>query len=155
MSFKAQIGDFNKKTMGAIDRIWRASLLQVFTQTIQRTPVDEGRARNNWFTDGKGVNRGSITNRPGPKGAAAIRRAQENTPRVGGKVRFYNNLPYAPLLEFGGYPNPPKRGSRIKGGGYEIKTIGGYSRQAPQGMLRISAKQWPGYVEQLRKKNKV
>jgi hypothetical protein len=36
-----------------------------------------------------------------------------------------------PKLEYGGYPNPPKSGSG--------KTAGGYSIQAPAGMVRVSA----------------
>lgn len=42
-------------------------------------------------------------------------------------------VPYAPVVEFGLYPNPPKGG---KG-----KTKDGYSTQAPQGMVRISIKE--------------
>ena len=43
-----------------------------------------------------------------------------------------NNLPYIQKLEYGGYPNPAKTGD---------KTVNGYSKQAPAGMVRISLEQ--------------
>lgn len=42
-------------------------------------------------------------------------------------------IPYMPALEYGLYPNPPKAG---KG-----KTVNGFSRQAPQGFVRLSIKE--------------
>lgn len=47
--------------------------------------------------------------------------------------RISTNVPYMPVLEYGLYPNPPKGG---KG-----KTINGFSKQAPQGFVRISIKE--------------
>lgn len=41
-----------------------------------------------------------------------------------------NNLPYITTLEYGGYPNPPKKGTG--------KTINGYSKQAPNGMVGVT-----------------
>jgi hypothetical protein len=49
-----------------------------------------------------------------------------------GSVFIVNNLPYIAVLEYGGYPNPPS--DPVHG-----KTIGGYSKQAPQGMVRVTA----------------
>lgn len=39
-------------------------------------------------------------------------------------------VPYAATIEFGRYPNPPKMGTG--------RTVGGFSTQAPQGMVRQS-----------------
>ena len=41
-----------------------------------------------------------------------------------------NNLPYITTLEYGGYPKHPKGG---KG-----KTVDGFSRQAPEGMVGVT-----------------
>ena len=39
-------------------------------------------------------------------------------------------MPYAATIEFGRYPNPPRRGTG--------RTIDGFSTQAPKGMVRES-----------------
>lgn len=44
-----------------------------------------------------------------------------------------NDLPYAHVIEYGLYPNPPKNPTG--------KTVNGYSRQAPKGVARISVKE--------------
>ncbi|SUB33304.1 putative bacteriophage protein [[Pasteurella] mairii] len=41
--------------------------------------------------------------------------------------------PYAPMLEYGTYPNPPTHPTG--------KTVNGFSKQAPQGMVRISVQE--------------
>jgi hypothetical protein len=60
-----------------------------------------------------------------------------------------NNLSYIAKLEFGGYPNPPKHGGKTKEytrkdgtkvGGLP-KTVNGYSRQAPHGMVGVTVAQ--------------
>lgn len=67
-----------------------------------RTPVDQGTLKEAW--------------------------TMERAKVLGDSSHVRNGLPYAPVVEFGGYPNPPKGG--------EGKTSGGFSKQAPQGMLR-------------------
>ena len=56
----------------------------------------------------------------------------------GGRSLFlYNNSPQASVIEFGGYPNPVNRGTYYhKSKKYEIRSAGGFSRQAPQGIVR-------------------
>ena len=51
---------------------------------------------------------------------------------------IYNNLEYIHVLEFGLFPTPVKKGTRIPGGGYEIRSEGGFSKQAPGGMVRLA-----------------
>ena len=52
---------------------------------------------------------------------------------------IFNNSPYAGVVEFGGYPEPVKQGTWIKKKqAYEIRSIAGFSRQAPIGMIRTN-----------------
>jgi hypothetical protein len=46
------------------------------------------------------------------------------------KVWISTAMPYASTIEFGRYPNPPRRGTG--------RTVGGFSTQAPKGMVRQS-----------------
>lgn len=54
------------------------------------------------------------------------------------KIFIQNNLPYASVIEFGSYPNPVKYGTHIGGGVYEIRSSGGFSKQAPQGVYGLA-----------------
>jgi len=81
------------------------------------TPVDEGRARAS-----RAVFPGSLV------GLGLWQ-----------TVWITSSLPYIEVLEYGGYPDPPLRGSwnpRLRR--YEVKSAGGFSRQAPRGMVRIT-----------------
>lgn len=99
---------------------------------VARTPIGEingGRARSSWQV---------TVGQPGaavpPEGAQAA--GPETAMNAlaslqpGQTVWISSALPYITVLEFGGYPNPPKGG--------EGKTVNGFSRQAPQGMVRIT-----------------
>ncbi len=87
----------------------------------EQTPVDEGRARNNWVlsvgipssktTDGDGLGIGQLK---------AIPKIVLNK-----KILYTNNLPYIGVLEYGGFPTANSD-----------KTLFGFSRQAPGGWVR-------------------
>lgn len=98
----------------------------LYTSIVKKTPVDTGRARGNWnITVGHDDTTASTRTKPQFKDV-------EEVPKVEGDETIYisNNLPYITKLEYGGYPNPPKGG---KG-----KTINGYSKQAPEGMVGVT-----------------
>ena len=107
------------------------------TNIIEATPVDEGRARNNWFlTVGAPF---SLAGRNADKSGGGSESSAASMPAwvLNKKIYFTNNLPYIGVLEYGGYPSPVKKGTYIKAkGAYEIKSIGGYSKQAPVGWVR-------------------
>ena len=56
----------------------------------------------------------------------------KSLPEAQGDESYFitNNLPYITKLEDGGYPNPPKKPTG--------KTVNGYSRQAPNGMVAVT-----------------
>ena len=62
---------------------------------------------------------------------------------IGKRLFFTNPMPYANVVEYGGYPNPPKMGTNTSESGtpkFQKLSTGGYSRQAPSGMVRINVK---------------
>jgi hypothetical protein len=78
-----------------------------------------------------------------PTGATVLAEIAAGIGPAGGKTFLSNNLVYAEVLEFGGYPDPVKYGSWVKGtkkvpGHYEIKSIHGFSKQAPAGCVRVN-----------------
>ena len=141
--FSITISDWVKQTGVDIDQAVRKIEIDLFSRIILKSPVDTGRFRNNWtcttaapsteVKDAK-VAAGQFDR----SGNLAIKEMTENVGGAGHITFFCNNLPYAWVLEYGGYPIKPKRGSRVKGRGYQIKSAGGYSYQAPHGMVGIS-----------------
>ena len=110
-----------------------------------KSPVDTGNFRANWnFSFGSPDFSTRDAAGAGEAGGAEvvgkmksdIASAQDGV--LGKTSCLANGLPYGPILEYGGYPNPPKKGSYVKGSGYVIKSVGGFSRQAPQGMVRVT-----------------
>jgi hypothetical protein len=99
---------------------------------IKATPVDEGRARNNWFlTDG--MPSGLSGRGASVSGSGSDASLMTMPPDVlNKKIYFTNNLPYIGVLEYGGYPSPGTD-----------KTTGGYSTQltpfkSPKGWVRAT-----------------
>lgn len=122
-----------------INRVTRKVAFDVHAKITRRTPVDTGRARACWgMTEAKPLD---VTLPEGNYGASDTRRLVSLRPGASPNgmppvIWMWNNLPYITTLEFGGYPNPPKNpGLNEKG---QPKTVGGYSRQAPTGMVRVS-----------------
>ena len=100
------------------------------TALIKKTPVDEGRARNNWFLSISSPS-GEVTSSKSDSGLSSFTQLG-NMPLniLNKKILFTNNLPYIETLEYGGYPNPSKG----------TKTAGGFSKQAPSGWARKALK---------------
>lgn len=102
----------------------------------QETPADTGRARNNWFLSVAAPSSSTTTSTS--KGLATIRSLRRMPKRVLNKKIYYtNNLPYVSMLEYGGFPSPVDRGSYIKKSkSFQILSINGFSKQAPNGWVR-------------------
>jgi len=112
------------KYLEANDNI-RGIWLSGLTVVVQETPVDEGRARNNWFLSVSTPSSATTTSKS--KGLGAIRQLRSMPKRVLNRKLYYtNNLPYISKLEYGGFTNKSST----------EKTVGGFSKQAPGGFVR-------------------
>jgi hypothetical protein len=102
------------------------------------TPVDTGRARSSWNV--------SIGTPDGSYPATVRRRTRTDAATSALRslgayqtVWIASGLPYIKVLEYGGYPQNPVQGSwDRKARTWVIKSEGGYSRQAPRGMVRVT-----------------
>jgi hypothetical protein len=159
---------FNRELADAIGGGIRAEMesfareitLEALSRIVDRTPVDEGIARGNWQAT-IGAPSEAVLERDDPTGRAAKTEGKATIngwALADGSMYVANNLPYINVLEEGGYPNPPKRGSRIKdrdlpvgrrrerikksldvsGVRYIVKSAGGFSLQAPLGMVGVT-----------------
>ena len=102
------------------------------------TPVDTGRARSSWNVS-VGEPDGSVSESVGKAPTASSAGSALRSLGVYQTVWIASGLPYIKVLEYGGYPKDPVRGSWDRGAKeWRIKSVGGYSKQAPRGMVRLT-----------------
>jgi len=114
---------------------------KIFESIVRRTPVDTGRARGNWQITVGQDDTAPIDRLDPAKGKPAYAGEEEAKLAAadGDETIFiHNNLPYICKLEFGGYPEDVKKGTYVKGKGYEKRSRGGFSMQAPHGMVGVT-----------------
>ena len=97
------------------EKVVRGTLLGLTSRIVKRSPVDTGRFRNNWqaTVGSPATGQKTGTDKTG-ESAVGEARAAVNKLQMGQDFYLSNNLPYAHRLEFG------------------------WSKQAPNGMLRLS-----------------
>jgi len=121
--FAAQLATFAVKSTDQASSIMRESIARFGARVITGTPVDEGTARGSWNAQ-EGSPDMSFTGEKDPTGANAIARlsvALEGV-EVGSKFFLSSSAPHIVPLEYG------------------------HSEQAPGGMARIAAAEWPQMV---------
>lgn len=140
----AVLNELGVKAIAKANKGVKASAVELFRRVIKETPVDTGRARGNWFTTFGSPSNKTAGNRL-PENPAIKMRSFDLIKRRNWYLT--NNLPYIHALEYGEYPNPPKKGTYTKGKGYEKRSRGGYSKQAPNGMVRKNLALWPSLLK--------
>lgn len=114
-SFSLQLREFAEKASGNMTEFYRAVTISIGNSVVRLSPVDTGRFRGEWqFTVGPAT---SGTGREDKSGSATVQQiASDVIEFKAGEVGYISNLmPYAIPLE------------------YE-----GLSKQAPEGMVRIT-----------------
>lgn len=123
--FEIGLRKFAEKTELKINDVVRKIGLEVYSSVVMRSPVDTGRFRGNWNLSLAGFDP-SVSELTDKEGAASIANATVSIAAYnGGSIYISNNLPYAQRLE------------------------DGWSKQAPVGMLRITAVEFQDMVNKV------
>jgi hypothetical protein len=138
-SFEDDLRRFKINTERKLELVARKVALELFRRVIFKTPVDKGRARANWQASLGSPATGTVdatdkTKSGGPTFRTVV--AASAGFKVGDTIYLANNLPYIRKLEEGGYPDGPK-------------TVGGFSRQAPAGMVALTVQEFSQIVNQI------
>lgn len=168
MSFALDVKAFCDKAKKNPETVMRSVTLKLFSAIILASPVDTGRFRMNWQASGGLPASGEL---PGEDkgGNVATARAENFIEKATYWEEFTltNNLPYAELIEFGGYSTGFSGPARPDASGLasfvgpqklsgfvgpkrqrEQKTINGFSKQAPQGVVRVNITRFNALLEQ-------
>jgi hypothetical protein len=120
--FELQLRQFAEKTGDKADAAVRTVVLEVWRRLTIRSPVDTGRFRANW-SYGYGS---APTGAAKPGGTSRSPAPAAPLPKIAQGIGVHylvNNLPYAQRLEYG------------------------WSKKAPAGMVRITAVEFVGIVD--------
>jgi len=132
-NFELDIERFVKKANGNIDLVVRKVALDVFSRCIQKSPVDTGRFKSNWQVSIGSIPSGTIgvpqkgdnaAERSATSGNESLMRVTAAIPnyKAGQVIYLVNNLAYARALEYG------------------------HSKQAPNGMIRLTVSEYGAIV---------
>lgn len=127
--------------------------------------VRGGQLRSNWQIASKPNNRVLLSSRgAATKPGFAARKITGKFARVNRQgtmlissksLYLFNNSPYGKVVEYGGYPTPVKNGSfNWRTGRFEKRSRGGYSKQAPRGMVRINVIRYKNRIRRAMKAKK-
>lgn len=131
--------DLTKYANGAKAKIKKVRVnyaFALYSAIVKKTPVDTGRARANW-----NISVGSVddSTTEETKKTGLKHEISEINPSGDESIFISNNLPYITTLEYGGYPSPVKKGTYDKKTKtWEIRSSGGFSKQAPNGMVGVT-----------------
>lgn len=150
-NFVVEVQRFIEKAKIAPDIALQKISIDLFRSIVMKTPVDTGALRANWQAS-NGEPLSGVVEEVDPTGSATLQKATAvlGRAKAGTPVYFTNNLPYAAVVEYGLYPNPPMRGTRVpagtfrygvKGPGWAVRTIKGFSKQAPKGVVRVAVQE--------------
>ena len=125
-NFTSEVKAAAKRINESVDTVNRNVVHGWFNQTVRKTPVDTGRLQGNWQVS-KDTPKAGTVSRTGKSGPLADIGRTVLKP---GLYYLVNNLPYAPVAEYGRWGT---------GDFATFKTTrDGFSIQAPYGMARIS-----------------
>lgn len=125
MSFALDVSKFVEKAKKNPEKVMRQVSIKLFSAIIKATPVDTGRAKNNWFASGRTPSSGT-TDATDKSGNIAIGNATSFVLKAADWREFTltNNLPYAQRLEYG------------------------WSQQAPQGFVRVNVSRFQQLINE-------
>lgn len=137
MSFTLDVRNFVEKTKKNNETVMRQVSLKLFSAIIKASPVDTGRFRMNWQASGPQPAAGILpgADKTGSRSISAASGYVLKTP-YWQELTLANNLPYANVIEYGGYP------------GDGPNTVGGYSRQAPSGVVRVNVVRFQQLIDE-------
>jgi hypothetical protein len=122
-TFELDIARFVEKAKGNVDLVVRKVALDMFKRVILKSPVKEGRFRGNWQVAIGSIPAGTleINDKAGTATIAKVTAATLQL-KAGQVITLVNNLAYARRLEYG------------------------HSKQAPNGMVRLTVTEFGAVV---------
>lgn len=123
--FGSQISAWADAVRQKLDAAADEIVQETHRRLLEQTPVDSGDLKASWTQSANVL--------PTAFNGSTV------TAKAGQVVYIATDKVYAPIIEYGLYPNPPKHPTG--------RTANGYSTQAPQGMVRITVTNMQNWLE--------
>jgi len=153
IALKELLVKFDKETERDAAMVVRETMKNMFGSIIEETPVGdfdpshEGYTKANWQLS-KGQPRRGQLNKRMPKRTRSSLRFGSLKSVMGNTWYLANNVPWINKLEFGGYPKNVKQGTWNKRSNrFQIRSSGGFSKQAAKGMARRNTRKLKRFLE--------
>lgn len=148
---------FHDKTMKKSRLVVKDALKNLAGEMVDRTPTffedlpESGNTKANWrfsLDSPDTTYQENIADLGGEATKADINGSIQSSSVKDSSVLYVtNSSPSMRYLEYGLYPNPPRIGSiHPVTGVIEQRSEGGFSKQAPSGIVYVSALKWPEFV---------
>ena len=139
-NFTSQMKAFENMTEKKAEKVFRQACFGISNEIISKTPADTSRAKNNWFPD---INKFSTetTEETNPRGSIDEVTKVTNRLKLGTTFTLSNNLDYIEKIEYGLFTTKAET----------EKTINGFSRKAPRGMVGVALQLFDSYVKDANK----
>lgn len=127
LKLSAQVGNFRLKALAKVDKVRRGGAIRLFSEVVERSPVDTGRLRANWRCSVNITDR-STDDSTDQTGVDVISKLTEiiGNSKLTDTVIFSNSLPYAHRIEYDGWSHT----------------------KAPAGMVRVSIARFNSIMEE-------
>ena len=140
--FALDVSKWVAKAKMAPEKVVRSVTIKLWSAVIKGSPVDTGRFRGNWFASG-GTPSSEVSETDDKTGATSISSATQVVVGIADwtNMTLTNNLPYAEVIEFGGYKGMFGYSHAFVGptkAAESTNTINGFSKQAPSGVVRVN-----------------
>lgn len=122
MSIGRTLGSFASRQEVNLSTVVKGAIFRVGSEITAMSPTDKGTFKANWMVGVGDVNLSTVDS--SSRDSLGIMNTRLGGFQMGGVFYYSNNLPYAMFLEFGG------------------------SDQAPQGMVRLTARNIQIYVNE-------
>ena len=132
MSFAASVQKFSRMASQSLEKTVRAIEIQLFAEIIDLSPRRSGRFVGNWQISQGSPASGEIDREAQKQQAISEMNEVVAALRGGGVTFLSNNLPYAHRLEFEGW-----------------------SKQAPEGMVRRTVARFNQIADEAARKNRI
>lgn len=164
MSLTSDILSFAKKALSTSEGVIVKVRTEVSDSIINKTPLDTmnpgdgGQAKASW--EAKIGSKGQSNKSARDKTGDTTKEKAKQVAMTNIAQDFYltSTCEYIGVLEYGGYPNPVKKGTYlsskqskdgVSGPGYHKFSVDGYSKQAPHGMVRITIADFQNIVDEV------
>ena len=145
---------FDENNQRGAGLVMKETMKNLFGSIIEETPVGdfdpehEGTLKGSWQLTRTAPATRNINRRRPHRTRSSLKFTRNPSSVLIYSWFLTSNSPYINTVEYGGYPKSVKRGTFNKRSGrFQIRSAGGFSKQAPKGMVRKNVRKLKRFLE--------